>query len=141
MKELISLINWEIIYRLFLALCFGAFIGAERSFFKKQAGLRTFALVSLGSALFAYLGYQIDFQSASRTLANLVVGIGFLGGGVIFLSNEKIVGLTTAAALWVTAAIGGAVGLGYYTEGFFVTIFTLIVLTLASYLEKLIRKE
>lgn len=131
----------EIIYRLFLASMLGAFIGAERSFFKKQAGLRTFALVSLGSALFAYLGNLIDPASPSRVLANLVVGIGFLGAGLIFLHQEKIIGLTTAAALWVTTAIGASIGLGFYLEGFFVTILTLIILTVAFYFEKLIRKD
>ncbi len=136
-----SLFNWEIIYRLFLAAFLGAFIGTERSFFKKQAGLRTFALVALGSALFAYLGSQIEPSNPSRVLANLVVGIGFLGAGLIFLHEEKIIGLTTAAALWVTTAIGGAIGLGYYLEGFLVTILALIILTLATYLEKLVRKE
>lgn len=136
-----SLINWEIIYRLFLAAVLGAFIGTERSFFKKQAGLRTFALVALGSALFAYLGSQIEPSNPSRVLANLVVGIGFLGAGLIFLHEEKIIGLTTATALWVTTAIGGAIGLGYYLEGFLVTILALIILTLATYLEKLVRKE
>ncbi len=136
-----SLIDWEIIYRLFLAAVLGAFIGAERSFFKKQAGLRTFALVALGAALFAYLGSQIESINPSRVLANLAVGIGFLGAGLIFLHEEKIIGLTTAAALWVTTAIGGAVGLGYYFEGFLVTILSLIILTLATYLEKIVRKE
>lgn len=131
----------EILYRFFLAAAFGAFIGAERSFFKKQAGLRTFALVSLGAALFAYLGNLIEPNNPSRVLANLAVGIGFLGAGLIFLHEEKIIGLTTAAALWITTAIGGAVGLGYYLESFFVTILTLIILTILTYIEKYIRKD
>ena len=134
--------NWlEIFYRLFLAAILGSFIGAERSFFKKQAGLRTFALVSLGSALFAYLGSIIEPNGSSRVLANLVVGIGFLGAGLIFLHEEKIIGLTTAAALWVTTAIGASIGLGFYFEGFLVTALALIILTVATYLERLIRKD
>ena len=134
--------NWlEIFYRLFLAMILGSFIGAERSFFKKQAGLRTFALVSLGSALFAYLGSIIEPNGSSRVLANLVVGIGFLGAGLIFLHEEKIIGLTTAAALWVTTAIGASIGLGFYFEGFLVTVLALIILTIATYLERLIRKD
>jgi putative Mg2+ transporter-C (MgtC) family protein len=141
MTEIFYYFPWETLYRLFLASVFGAFIGAERSFFKKQAGLRTFALVSLGAALFAYLGSQIEPENSSRVLANLVVGIGFLGAGLIFLHEEKVIGLTTAAALWVTAAVGGAVGLGYYFEGFLVTILALCILTLATYLEKLIRHQ
>lgn len=134
--------NWlEIIYRLFLAAILGGLIGIERSFFKKQAGLRTFALVALGSALFAYLGMNIEPDDPSRVLANLVVGIGFLGAGLIFLHEEKIIGLTTAAALWTTTAIGAAIGIGYYLEGIFVTILTLTILTIWTYLEKYIRQD
>ena len=134
----------EIIYKFLLASILGGIIGVERSFFKKQAGLRTFALVSLGACLFtsnSLFFLTNDPTSASRVLANLVVGIGFLGAGIIFLQKDKIYGLTTAAALWVTAAIGGAVGLGLYFEAFLVTLITIIILTLWYYLEKLIRKE
>lgn len=134
--------NWlEVIYRLFLAAILGGLIGMERSFFKKQAGLRTFALVALGAALFAYLGTMIEPSNPSRVLANLVVGIGFLGAGLIFLHEEKVIGLTTAAALWTTTAIGAAIGIGYYLEGIFVTILTLIILTIWTYLEKYIRQD
>jgi len=135
------LVNWEIIYRLFLAASLGAFIGLERSFFKKQAGLRTFALVALGSALFGYLGTVLEPNNPTRVLANIVVGIGFLGAGLIFLHEEKVVGLTTAAALWVTTAIGAAIGVGYYIEGIFVTILTVIILWILAYFERLIRKN
>ncbi|MER3570250.1 MAG: magnesium transporter MgtC [Patescibacteria group bacterium] len=134
----------EIIYKFLLASILGGIIGVERSFFKKQAGLRTFALVSLGACLFTSSSLFFltnDPTSVSRVLANLVVGIGFLGAGVIFLQKDKIYGLTTAAALWVTAAIGGAVGLGLYFQAFLVTLITIIILTLWYHLEKLIRKE
>lgn len=131
----------EVIYRLFLAAILGGLIGMERSFFKKQAGLRTFALVALGAALFAYLGTMIEPSNPSRVLANLVVGIGFLGAGLIFLHEEKVIGLTTATALWTTTAIGAAIGIGYYLEGIFVTILTLIILTIWTYLEKYIRQN
>lgn len=139
--NLFSLINLEIVYRLFLAASLGAFIGLERTLFKKQAGLRTFALVALGSALFAYLGSVLEPDNPSRVLANLVVGIGFLGAGLIFLHEEKVVGLTTSAALWVTSAIGAAIGVGYYLEGFFVTILTIFILWIVFYIEKLIRRN
>jgi putative Mg2+ transporter-C (MgtC) family protein len=133
--------NLEIVYRLFLAALFGSFIGFERSLFKKQAGLRTFALVALGSALFAYLGSVLEPDNPSRVLSNLVVGIGFLGAGLIFLHEEKVVGLTTAAALWVTTAIGAAIGVGRYIEGFFVVILSLIILWSLTFVEKIIRRE
>lgn len=133
----------EIIYRLVLAAILGGIIGMERSLLKKQAGLRTFALVSLGASLFSYLGYSVfpnDPTSVSRIIANLVVGVGFLGAGLIFLKEEKIYGLTTAAALWVTAAIGGAVGIGLYFEAFLTTILAVVILTLWTYIENIIRK-
>jgi len=136
-----SLVDWEIVYRLFLAAALGSFIGLERSFFKKQAGLRTFALVALGAALFSYLGNILEPNASSRVLANIVVGIGFLGAGLIFLHEEKIIGLTTAAALWVTTAIGSAIGVGYYFEGIWATILSLIILWALSYIERLIRKN
>jgi len=132
----------EIIYKFVLASILGGIIGAERSFFKKQAGLRTFSLVALGACLFSYLGYSLEEPSSvSRIIANLVVGIGFLGAGLIFLKEEKILGLTTAAALWVTAAIGGAVGLGFYFEAFLTTIITVIILTLWHYIEEFIKRN
>jgi putative Mg2+ transporter-C (MgtC) family protein len=139
--NLLFLINWEIIYRFFLAAFLGAFIGLERSLFKKQAGLRTFALVALGSALFAYLGSVLEPSNPTRVLANLVVGVGFLGAGLIFLHEEKVIGLTTAAALWVTTAIGASIGLGYYLEGFFVTILSLVILWILTFVERIIRRE
>jgi len=139
--NLLSLINWEIIYSLLLAASLGAFIGLERSLFKKQAGLRTFALVALGAALFAYLGSVLEPNNPTRVLANLVVGIGFLGAGLIFLHEEKVVGLTTAAALWVTTAIGASIGLGYYVEGFFVAILSLVILWILTFVERIIRRE
>lgn len=144
MKKKCKMSLLEIIYKFFLASILGGIIGAERSFFRKQAGLRTFSLVALGACLFSYLGYKFSFMdptSTSRVLANLVVGIGFLGAGLIFLKEEKILGLTTAAALWVTAAIGGAVGLGFYFEAFLTTIITVIILTLWHYIEEFIKRN
>lgn len=132
---------YEFLYKLFLAALLGSFIGIERSFFKKHAGLRTFALVSLGSALFSYLGSLVEPHNPSRVLASVVVGIGFLGAGLIFFHEEKVIGLTTAAALWVTTAIGSAIGLGYYFEGIFATFLTLVILTIFSYIERIARTD
>lgn len=131
----------EIIFRFFLAAIIGALIGAERSLAHKQAGLRTFALVSLGAAIFSYLGITLDAESPSRVLANLVVGIGFIGAGIIFLHREKIIGLTTAAALWVTTAIGALIGVGYYFLSFFTSLLVIIVLWALVYIEHFIRSN
>lgn len=131
----------EIIYRLILGAVLGAIIGAERSFFKKHAGLRTFALVSLGATLFSLIASYFPLDSSARILANIILGIGFLGSGVIFLKEEHIFGLTTAAALWTTAGIGLAVGQGYYLEAFIVTILVLFILALLPYLEEKLKNE
>jgi len=129
----------EIIYKLFLGSILGALIGAERSFFKKQAGLRTFALVGLGATLFSLMATKFALDSASRILANIVLGIGFLGAGIIFYHEEKIVGATTAASLWTTAAIGAAVGQGFYLEAFTTTILVILILSIFPLIEERIR--
>jgi len=131
----------EIIYRLILGTILGALIGIERSFFKKQAGMRTFALVSLGATLFSVSAIYFPTDAAARILANIVLGIGFLGAGLIFLKDEHIYGITTAAALWTTAGIGMAVGQGFYIEAFLTTILVLIILALLPFIEDKIRKN
>jgi putative Mg2+ transporter-C (MgtC) family protein len=131
----------SIILKLFFSMFLGALIGTERSLIGKQAGLRTFALVSLGACLFTYLGLSLEPNNPSRVLANLVVGVSFLGAGVIFIHQEKIIGLTTAASLWTTTAIGAAVGIGYFKEAVFVTFLTLIVLWLLTHVERFIRRS
>jgi putative Mg2+ transporter-C (MgtC) family protein len=108
---------------LLLATALGALIGLEREWARKEAGTRTFSLISLGSALFIIIS-QLSFNQylgissldPSRTLGQIIVGIGFLGAGIIiFQQKEGIVkNLTTAAMIWVTAAIGATVGLGLY---------------------------
>ncbi|HEU0176268.1 MAG TPA: MgtC/SapB family protein, partial [Blastocatellia bacterium] len=106
----------RIIIRLLLAMLFGAIVGAQREHTGKPAGLRTHMLVAMGAALFVLASVESGMTSAdlSRVIQGLATGIGFLGGGAILkLSEEhKIRGLTSAAAIWMTAAIGVAVGLG-----------------------------
>jgi putative Mg2+ transporter-C (MgtC) family protein len=131
----------EILYRLFLGAVLGSLIGIERSFFKQRPGLRTFSLVCLGATLFSLISTYFPVDSGTRILANIVLGIGFLGSGIIFFHEERLVGATTAAALWVTAGIGLALGLGYYFEAFFTTILTVIILAFLPYLEEKIKKS
>ena len=138
---MVELTTIEIIYRLILGTIIGAIIGAERSFFHKQAGLRTFALVSLGATLFSIIALNFNQDSTSRILANIVMGIGFLGGGLIYFYQEKLQGITTAAALWVTAAIGAAIGQGYYLEVFVSSILVLLVLSFLPFIERKITNE
>jgi putative Mg2+ transporter-C (MgtC) family protein len=96
------------------AALLGGFIGWERQWHGRQAGIRTYASVSLGACVFALVSAHIPGAEPSRLAANIVTGIGFLGAGIILRDRGKTVGLTTAATVWTTAAVGVAVGYGMY---------------------------
>ncbi len=101
--------------RLLLAFAFGAALGFERERVDKPAGLRTHILVSLGSCLFTILSFSaFSGGDPSRVASYIVAGIGFIGAGTILQTRERVVGITTAASLWVAASIGMAVGVGFY---------------------------
>ncbi|OQP59971.1 hypothetical protein A3860_35605 [Niastella vici] len=104
----------EIIIKLLIAVLIGGIIGAEREYHNKSAGLRTLMLICLGSALFTMFSMEIGSRtSPDRIASNIVTGIGFVGGGVIFMGGTGIYGVTTAATIWVTAALGMGVGAGH----------------------------
>src|SRR5690348_6173891 len=142
-----SLTGWDALLRLVIACGLGAAIGFEREIRDREAGIRTHLLVSLGSALFtivsaygfhAFLasGDNIVRTDPSRIAAQIVTGIGFLGAGAIIREGMSIRGLTTAATLWVVAAIGMACGAGYYwpaAAGTALTIFALWPLRTLGY--------
>lgn len=130
----------EIIIRLVLSAVLGGLIGAERELRNKSAGFRTLILISLGSCLFTIVSVLIDVNSQDRIASTIVTGIGFLGAGVIFKSNYGVKGLTTAATIWVTAAIGMAVGGGYFVASIITAILVLIVLYVLGYFQKLIER-
>jgi putative Mg2+ transporter-C (MgtC) family protein len=115
----------EEIVRLLASAVVGLFIGFARR--HKPAGPRTFALFCLGCTIFAIISIGFDAANAdpSRVIAQIVTGIGFLGLGVIWKHDEHLTGLTTAAAIWVTAAIGVLIGLGMWTEVIVGTVLTL----------------
>jgi len=126
--------DYEIALRLFLACVFGGIVGFEREKNDSSAGFRTHILVSLGSALVMLLsmyGFN-DFISVNkdpaRLAAQVVSGIGFLGAGTILRDKTSVKGLTTAASLWVVAAIGLAAGAGFYFSALFVTVLVFITL-------------
>lgn len=136
-------IQLEIIYRLILAALLGAILGFEREYVGKSAGLRTYTLVSFGSALFTVLSDEglrnyigISSFDPSRIISQIIVGVGFIGAGLIIFQEKenKVHGLTTAAGLWVIAGIGSAAGLGYFIPAIFSTIFILIILSSTRYL-------
>ena len=123
----------DITLRLIAAMVLGGVIGIEREFRSKDAGFRTHFLVALGSALFTVVsqyGFGIDLKDSSRVAAQVVSGIGFLGAGTIIFQKNMVRGLTTAAGLWVTAAIGLACGTGLYVVAAITT--TLVLVGLES---------
>ena len=139
--------NSELIYRLSVALILGMLIGVERLFVHKEAGMKTHALVSLGSALFVVISELIVIKytnlggfDPTRIASQVIVGIGFLGAGSIMLQGSRLKGLTTAGGLWVNAGVGMASGLGFYSLAFISTILVLFVFVIVNILEKPIRQ-
>ena len=129
-------IDWVLIFRLVAAGLMGGFIGLERELRSKEAGVRTHFIVALGSALFmiisqfAFEGRQHD---AARVAAQVVSGIGFIGAGVIIFQKNAVRGVTTAAGLWVAAAIGLACGDGMYSVAIAATLLTVLVLEMMHF--------
>ncbi len=124
------------VYQLLIALGIGAVIGAEREYRSKSAGLRTMIMVSLSSCLFTILSLKIGVENPDRLAANILTGLGFLGAGVIFKDENRISGITTATTIWMTAAIGMAVGAGYIVLSLFAAFIVLIVLILLIYVQE-----
>jgi putative Mg2+ transporter-C (MgtC) family protein len=129
----------HVLIRLLAATLFGALIGAQRERAGKPAGLRTHMLVTLGTAVFvlACSGVGMGHDAQSRVIQGIVTGIGFIGAGSILkLDRERdIQGLTTAAGVWMSAAVGVAVGLGSLGVGLLSTVFTLGILSFAKRFE------
>lgn len=139
----------EIILRLVLAVVLGGVIGFNRSRHNKPAGLRTMALISLGSAAFTLIGIEAVIQlsqlqtgidsltsgvsssinlDSSRIIAGIVGGVGFLGAGAIIQSKGRVQGMTSAASIWVTSTIGVSVGLGLYLLATTITFIAFVIL-------------
>src|ERR1700761_4585058 len=114
----------------------GGLLGIERQYKNKTAGFRTIILITLGSALFT----MVAQEAGLGVNINVITGIGFIGAGVVFKDNIGVSGLTTAAVIWVAAAIGMAAGAGNYPLAMLVTLTTLFVLILFSLLERYIDK-
>ena len=135
----------EIFWQLFLAVTLGAIIGVERELAHKPAGVRTHALVALGSALFtvlsAYAVKGVPGMDPTRIAAQIVTGVGFMGAGLIVFNESRVRGLTTAAGLWAAAAIGMAVGFRMYMVAAFATMLTLVVFVLFWWFENIIVKR
>jgi putative Mg2+ transporter-C (MgtC) family protein len=131
----------DLIKRLLLAAALGAALGFEREWRNKAAGLRTNILIAIGSALFTLMSIELAAPASGdpgRVAAQIVTGIGFLGAGAIMRTDAGIKGLTTAATIWVNAAVGVAVGGGKYHLAIIATAVTLAVLLLLARIEKYI---
>ena len=129
--------------KLLLAMVLGGLIGTERAVVARQAaGTRTFGLVSLGACLFIIVGTYVDTAYIGiltfdplRVAAAVVMGIGFLAGGLIIFKRDAIHGATTAAGLWIATGIGMGVGFGLYAVAIFTALLTLIMFSLMWYIE------
>lgn len=121
-------IDLEMFIRIIIACLLGCFIGWERERHGSRisAGIRTYGAISLGACAFCLIGLYISNPDPAKVAGQIITGIGFLGGGIIFRQGDYVTGLTTAATLWATAAVGMAVAFGMY--------FTAIVITTLLYL-------
>jgi len=146
MEFITDLETADIFIRLFVALFLGMFLGLERAFAGKTAGMRTYSLVSMGSALFVLISIIIGEEYIGRTsfdplrmAAQIITGIGFIGAGLIIFRDRKLSGLTTAAGLWVAAGVGIVVGYGFFDIGIIVSLLTVMVFTIVWYFERIVR--
>lgn len=130
----------SIILKISLAFLLGGIIGIDREYMNKAAGLRTLILICIGSCLYTIFSILITERSPDRIASNIVTGIGFLGAGVIFKEENRVKGLTTAASIWVTAAIGMGIGGGYYWAGAIGAGFALLALNVLTFFEDWIDK-
>lgn len=123
------------------AILCGGLLGLERQARGKASGIRTSIMICLGTSLFTGLGSVIALADPTRVLGQVVTGIGFLGAGVILTREGRILGVTTASVIWVTAAIGCLVGFGYLKTALVVTMMTIALLLGVEYMEELVEKR
>lgn len=127
--------DFEMFFRIIFACFLGCLIGWERERHRNivSAGIRTYGAIALGACAFGIVSITIGNADSSRIAAQVVTGIGFLGGGIIFRQGDYVTGLTTAATLWATAAVGLSVSVGLYL----VSLLTAIMIYLLLYLPRL----
>lgn len=121
--------NIEIFVKLVLAFLLGLIVGIERESAGKEAGPRTYSLITIGTAMFTILSFDPRFAGDyARMISQILPGIGFIGAGLIIFRESKVHGLATAAGVWVMASIGIAVGMGYYAVAVFAVLMALSAL-------------
>ncbi len=123
--------------KILMSVLCGSILGLEREYQNKSAGFRTIILICLGATLFTIVSQRMG-GSDDRIAANIITGIGFIGAGVIFKDNLYVKGLTTAAVIWISAAIGMVIGISDYSLGFLLAGIVLVILSLFNRVEFLI---
>ena len=145
--DIIQIDSVEMILKLGTALLLGMSLGIERAIAGKTAGMRTYGLVTMGSALFVIisifaaggLSSQESIRESLRFSSQILPGIGFIGAGLIIFRGSKISGITTAAGIWVSAGIGASVGYGLYFLAVAATVLALIIFTSFWYIENKVK--
>ncbi len=146
MQQIFNILGTDIFVSLFIAMGLGIAIGVERYLAGKTAGVRTYTLVSMGSALFVIISQIITSRFVDQTFdpmrmaAQIIAAVGFLGVGAIFHKDNQVSGVTTAAGLWVSAGVGMACGFGLYSLAIMATLLTLFTFIVLWFIEKQIRK-
>lgn len=143
LRQIVDIFKLELMLQLGLATVLGGAIGLERELGGKPAGLRTNILICLGSVLYTHLSIAMVGSAAdpTRVAGQIVTGVGFIGAGTILHARGAVVGLTSAATIWVVAAIGVALGSGFYLEGIGTTLVVLAVLAGLGRAEKLVQRQ
>jgi len=150
LNQIVDIFKLELMLQVGLATVLGGAIGLERELGGKPAGLRTNILICIGSVLYTHLSLSMlrganglipAGTDTTRVAAQIVTGVGFIGAGTILHARGAIVGLTSAATIWVVAAIGVALGSGYYLEGIATTVVVLGVLAGLGRVEKLVERQ
>jgi len=126
----------EQIFQILGALAAGAILGVEREYHNKPAGFRTMILISVSSCLFSIL--SVSLSSGDRIASNIVTGIGFIGAGVVFKEGNTVRGITSAALIWMAAAIGMSIGLKHYGLASLVVLVVLLVLVALTKIETIV---
>jgi len=143
-------IELQIFYQLLLSAILGGIIGIEREYGRKEAGLRTYALVALSSCLFAAISLygleRVPYSSfvkadPMRVVQAIALGVGFIGGGLIIFRKGHVEGLTTAAGIWSASAIGLTVGFGFYVLAIFATFLVLAILSILRLFEERVMRQ
>ena len=144
LTSLVEIFRLDLMLQIGLATLLGGAIGLERELGGKPAGLRTNILICIGSVLYTHLSIAIIGDSPNdptRVAGQIVTGVGFIGAGTILHARGAVVGLTSAATIWVVAAIGIALGSGYYLEGLGTTLAVIVVLQGLGRVEKLVERQ